>query len=150
MLKKILVFGLLFIVSIQSMWTLTGYSYSSQCNCGPGNDVRKKYIDIFVSCGPTQANLYCWDENDYGSYCMFENATLWSGCDEIRVAYNDAMVEDLFDHAKDQMELCIWSGTYTNNLLVSPLGKKWGRTVSWSLDTTTHNMNIDVNISEIE
>lgn len=150
MFKKYFALCLFYAFSIQSIFALTHYHYTASYNSGPGLDPVKKYSDVIVYCQPTVATLYCFNENQNGHYCSFLEATEFWWCHLLVAAYNDAHVEDMFDYAKDQITLDIYNGTYTNNLMVSPSGKKWGRNVTWSADTTTYQIDIDVNITEIE
>ena len=150
MFKKYFVICILFVFSFQSIFALTAYHYSASYNAGSGGlEPDKKYLDVIVYCQPKLATLYCFNESQNGNYCSFLSATEFWWCDYLVQAYDDALVENMFDHAKNQITLDIYNGTYTKNLMVSPSGKKWGRTVTWSADTTTYQIDIDVDITEI-
>jgi len=56
----------------------------------------------------------------------------------------------MFDHAKEQINLAIFSGVFTNNIMYVPLGKMYYRTVEWSTDIQNFEAQINITITEKE
>jgi len=147
-MKNISLVFIIFFVSINFMYSVTSTTFSSHYDIGRELNTGQRYIDIWVQCTSTQANLFCFRPSEDGVECCFCNATWFAGCGNGQVRYEESNAEELFSYAKNKVKNGVLNGTYNSNIMISPTGKQFSRSVSWDVDTSTYIMYIDVLITE--
>lgn len=96
--------------------------------------------------------LLCWESGT--KVCDWEEA--WeggviNGCDlqsNFEDEFNNSNSNELWDYAKDQISLNIYTGLYNSNLYISSTGVTYFRTVTWDVDTVANTEKIDIDITK--
>lgn len=106
------------------------------------------YLTVEIYCFPDdRCELSCFDPGGPVT-CDFATAEWCENCDSFRIFYQNSKGDEMFDHAKEQINLGIFSGVYTNNIMYVPLGKMYYRTVEWSTDIQNFEAQINITITE--
>lgn len=148
MQKSIFLF-LLFLGFTQLAFPVTQYNYGSchkKSSSGPTGDPKfeSKYDFVYVDKQPNVWNLRC--EFPGGKACTWANAGVGSSSlDPQETVAHEADVQQMTDHAIDQAEAGVYTGSYNSNLIVGTT--TYYRTVTWDYNTTTEILDVDVIVS---
>ena len=101
------------------------YTESSNNQKEQGNE------NVFIVCDPEWAcHLNCEDPGE--TACTWDNGFDYCPyCIEEEGLFDAANGQEMSDYAKDEIEQGNYSGTYTNNIMQSPSGDIYYRTVEW-------------------
>ena len=148
-MNKILIMLFFMLISIELNAHTQIFSYSMGL-IDTGNEtiaVSEKFLVVHLHCMSNRCELECRDPDSQGETCDFGNqTTTWIHTNKL--IYEESNAVSLFDYAIDQINLQVLDGTYTNNLIIIPLGKTYYRTVEWVTDLENLVTDITVTISD--
>lgn len=141
-----LILGLAF--GAQSAFSVTHTKVYAQSVSGAdvaaaGNDDRT-YTWVGIECSSTLCSLKCQGAGFLA--CKWENAAWCVNCEGDLFEAADG--QEMFDHALDQIDASVASGTYINNIL-PPGSTHYFRSITWSYNSSASEYTMTLTLTEV-
>lgn len=149
MKKLILITFLCFLISLDlnAYIKVFGHSMELVDDGFGGVSVNDKFLVVQLHCMSNRCELECRDPDSQGDACDFGSATTtWQHPNKL--IYEESNANELFEYAKNQINLGVLIGTYTNNLIIYPLGLTYYRNVEWNSELEDMTTEITITISD--
>lgn len=137
-------------ISIFIIFSISSNLYAEEfhANYFPNSD-KFNIVHVQPSYWGTYYELICEQPGGTKTCDWYTGLQNCIGCDNKVNIFNDANGQEMYDYAVEQIEQGIQSGSYTNNIIQSPLGTFY-RTVEWNFIPQNNNYEIVVYLTNME